>query len=187
MLTKWGRISSQFVVSPTGYPIPTFTSNPAPSKAIIPVKDIVDKEDCYARVVPNNVSFDPIVTSSLLASAKGVIFGSGTTPATENDYDMPNRITSGISVVKSDGSVYSEENDTVTYYLQYTITNTSQSEKTISEMGIIQSVYTDTTSGGTSSSRTRPILADHTVLAEPLVIPAGESGILRWSVVCDVS
>lgn len=185
MLTKWGRIASQFVVNPTSYPLPTFSSAPSGVGAIVPVKSATDGDSCFARVVPINISFDPLVTTWLANTSRGFAFGTGDAAATENDYDLESRITSGINVVKSDGSVYDAKNNTVEYYLQYTITNTGSEDITIKEIGIFQTVYTDTTSGGTSTSRQRPILTDRTVLETPLTIAAGEPGILRWSMKCD--
>ena len=124
---------------------------------------------------PNNISTN-LVTS---ASSTGIMVGTGTTAPTEDDYKLESQITSGISSsVNRDNGMDSNGNPYVQYDI--TITNTSSSSITISEIGYQQKIYATTTQGGTSASD-RTCLFDRTVLDEPVTIPSGSYGVIRYT------
>lgn len=100
----------------------------------------------------------------------GVLFGTDPTPATLNDYKMGARITSGISVANPSKFIRTEDTDkgTVTYSATYSVTNTSEAEINIYEIG----VFCPATNG--SNSTTFGLMMEHTVLTEPIKITPGE-------------
>ena len=96
-------------------------------------------------------------------SSSGVTLGSGSTPATVDDYKLESAITKGLSV--SITRIY--ENPVKLVIL---ITNTSDAPITIAEVGW-QSLF-----GGAYA------LADRTVLDTPVTIPAGGIGKIEYEI-----
>lgn len=107
---------------------------------------------------------------------RGVCFGNGNTPATENDYCMAGEllVTYGYSqnVEKSKSRI--------TYV--YTITNNESEPFTICEVGLI--TYTQRVKTGFGAYQ-RAILLDRTVLESPITIPAGGVGQVTYTITMD--
>ena len=101
-----------------------------------------------------------------------VSFGSGTTPATANDYKLESEITTGISVTSQD-SPTTEQTDK---YILWTATFGVKAsvETTISEIGLFSNVHT--------SSGILITLVDRTVLDTPITIPAGQSKQITYTI-----
>lgn len=122
------------------------------------------------------------VSGNVSGSSKGIIVGSGTTPATEDDYCLENKI-SGLS-----GSVVSNITgfDTTgnNYYsiLNITLTNNSASDVTVSEVGRIVNMYSAGSKGSTSVSNRYAFLLERTVLDVPVTIEAGSSALIEYRV-----
>lgn len=99
-------------------------------------------------------------------TAGGVYFGTGTTPAKPDDFRMESPITdSSVLHVDAPGEtgVYrSFDGDCYRISASYDVTNTTDHDLAISELGLF----------GAYSS-TQAYLYDHTVLDEPIIIPAG--------------
>lgn len=113
----------------------------------------------------------------------GVAFGTGTTPATEEDYTLENIITSGISMVASGPTTYYDE--TTHKYgsrVDFTISNNGTDPITISEMCIYRNYNYSSTIGGTSAGSSQ-FMIDRSVLANPVTIPGGEAGVIRYECV----
>ena len=111
-------------------------------------------------------------------SNPGIFIGSGSTPPTENDYKLENMITSGFT-----GAVtYSHHMNEGVHSLVYdiTITNTSDSPITISEVGYAVTVACASSIGSTSTSNAT-ILYDRTVLPTPVTIAAGDFESIRYT------
>lgn len=97
----------------------------------------------------------------------GVYFGTGATPATLADYKLESPIESGLTITNP--SYYSFNDDGAgkwTFSASYVLTNTTEAEMNIYEIGIVTPI-------GQKSSLFYPVLMEHTVLAEPITIPAG--------------
>ena len=101
-----------------------------------------------------------------------IVLGSGTTPATVDDYKLENQITSGLTGTTA--ITVDEDNDAI-YVL--TLTNTSSEDITIGEVGIFASCFTKN-----SSSSTALFLLERTVLDAPITIPAGGIGTIDYSI-----
>lgn len=102
--------------------------------------------------------------SSLIfqAGADGFAIGSGTTPATEDDFKMENQITSGFS---SPSGMWADDG------LHLFVNNTGSSNLSISEIGLYSFIPTSArTSGGGSYD-----LIMHTVLETPIVLAPNET------------
>ena len=105
----------------------------------------------------------------------GVLFGAGTTPATVQDYKLDAPITTGLSIIFPNSLTYAKGASFEDVAVTYGVTNTSSSEITISEIGLVASIYV---SGNLYNS----ILVDRTVLNAPVTIPAGESKQITYTI-----
>jgi len=109
----------------------------------------------------------------------GVFFGSGSTAAERSDYKLETPITSGLTVANSSSVV--EENDgngKYTFLADYRVSNTSDAEISISEIGAFCPC-------GKGSSEYYPIMLERTVLDEPIVIQPGKSKKITYAIVID--
>lgn len=105
-------------------------------------------------------------------NSQGIVLGSGTTPATFDDYNMESMITEGLSVSKVKKA---DEDNNPSYLL--TITNISDAPITIGEVGILRRAY-----AGENVSTYKIVLMERTVMEEPLTIPAGSIGLVTYTV-----
>lgn len=121
----------------------------------------------------------PAWTLSLSATSAGIVLGTGGTPATEDDYVMEAAITSGISAVITSISGVSGGAPYIEYNL--VITNTGSSAVSIREIGYNQNLPATPDNGSSSGIGNRVYLLDRTVLITPVTIPAGETGVIRYT------
>lgn len=120
------------------------------------------------------------ITSAIGNSTAGIAVGSGDTPASEDDYNLESIIT-GLSATNTTGGSYDSENNKFIMYSDYTISNNTGEAVVIKEIGRFATAYTSSTKGGTASSNATSVLVDRTVLDEPVTIPDGEAGVVRYS------
>ena len=185
MRTKLGKACIGIVRKNTGYAsFISFSTGSIGPKCSKKVKNYQGVEK-YISMVPYNTDFTPRVQA--VTANPGIYFGSGTTPASEDDYTIEDVITSGITVTVSpnDGSgayYYDADSNSESAYLTYTITNTGSSAITISEICTFSNFSTGSDYGASASS-TFLFLVDRTVLDVPLVIEAGASGVLRYEII----
>ena len=111
------------------------------------------------------------VVRTSLGSCGGVLFGTGTTQPTIDDYKLAGDIISTISASVSYTRTVTE--DSTTFQCVYTINNSGTEEITIGEIGLI---------GGCDSSAARRILVERTVLDSPVTIPAGGVGQVTYTI-----
>lgn len=110
------------------------------------------------------------------ANGEGVIFGTGTTPATPDDYNLESIITDGFSCAQGDVSI-TRNADCMGVVVTHGITNTGSEPLSISEVGTLGKVFK-----GTSTSNMAVVLLDHTVLEEPIVINPGDSKQVTYTI-----
>lgn len=117
----------------------------------------------------------PTTYSSTAGSAGGgVYFGTGSTPATWNDYTLESPITSGLTI-SSGGRLPEQSGDAYSYLVTYTLYNTTDADINIYEVGLFSPVsYSD--------SKHYLALMERTVLTEPITIPAGESKLVTYKI-----
>lgn len=110
----------------------------------------------------------------------GVVFGNGTTEPSVDDYwlsgDMITTMTYNVAEgydVNEDGSVVKK--------CTYTITNSGSEPITISEVGYLAEYSPKDSASETS------VLLDHTLLEEPITIPAGGVGQVTYAVTFNIA
>ena len=123
----------------------------------------------YMTAFPEHMFFRH--TSATFSNTNGICLGSGTTPATVNDYNLESRITSGLSASVAQSN---DENNDPVYIIA--ITNTSNEAITIAEVGMIGQLYQ-----GTNNSSTM-VLYERTVLDTPITIEAGGIGQVTYTI-----
>ena len=106
----------------------------------------------------------------------GVRLGTGDTPATVNDYKLSGDLITGYDFTAEVKTQNSAESDKITAV--YTITNTSSSEITIKEIGIVAKMSSNT---GVAQKGDMGLL-DRTVLDTPVTIPAGGVGQVEYTI-----
>ena len=106
----------------------------------------------------------------------GVRLGTGDTPATVDDYKLSGTLITGYSFTAEVKTQNSAEGDKIT--ATYTITNTSSSEITIKEVGIVAKM-----ANTTSAAQIQHMgLLERTVLDTPVTIPAGGVGQVVYTI-----
>ena len=101
--------------------------------------------------------------------SSGVMFGTNSTPPTFEDYTINN---TGVTVTGSIAkTVNINDNGSVTAILNCTLTNTGETEITISEVGLKVSL-----------TNTGSVLFERTVLDTPVTIPAGGVGQVVYTI-----
>lgn len=123
-------------------------------------------------------------TSFVSNNNEGIIFGTGNTPATDEDYEIESQITSGITVASP---IISKGMDGDKCYitLRYVVSNTTSSDIIIKEVGLRGSTMCGTSAGQTTSISKKYILFDRTVLTTPLTVPASSNAVLEYTLESD--
>lgn len=108
----------------------------------------------------------------------GVYFGAGTTAASKDDYTLENPITAGLSI-SNNNIVENNDNGAYMFSANYLLTNTTDAEMTISELGVFLPVAIDS---NTSSQYNKfaNALMERSVLNNPVVIPPGETKFVTY-------
>lgn len=183
MLTRWGKVAAGILRSGGNSKNCIFDFSVDPNYASGTFKAVNGTEICFAPY-PNSLSMSVLTLSSGTA---GIAVGSGSTPATVDDYCLESMITSGITATIPATATATYDNTHKQYVVSkdVTIANTGSASITISEIGILASTkYANSVGASVSSSTT--VLADRTVLDTPVTIPAGQSGVVRYEFRYDV-
>lgn len=106
----------------------------------------------------------------------GVYFGTGSTPASLEDYTLESPITTGLAFAGGLEGVSAYENGRAEVIARYIVTNTSNAEINIREIGCFVPVHISTTSAY------QVIMMERTVLPEPITIPAGEAKMVTYKI-----
>ncbi len=119
---------------------------------------------------PENISSTPTTG----VHTAGISIGTGNTPPSLADVNLKNTITSGVSMSLT--STVRGVDPSGVPYIEHTvsITNTGSSEITIREIGLKQE-YRPSSGGNTFAW-----LMDRTVLETPVVIQAGDAGVVKY-------
>ena len=112
----------------------------------------------------------------------GVYFGTGSTPATVNDYRLESPITSGLSITNPKDLAIKNEGNTYTLSSSMIVTNTTDSDINIYEMGVFTPVMQAYDKAPTTSQSIHYVLMERTVLSEPITVPAGESKLVTYKI-----
>lgn len=112
------------------------------------------------------------------ATSEGVHIGTGTTPASADDYKLEAQINSGYSQTYADSVSINVDADGVFVFASIAVTNTSTEELTISEIGLTGKVC----NSSATSNNTCLALIDRTVLEEPITINPNETKQLTYTI-----
>ena len=105
----------------------------------------------------------------------GVYFGSGSAPATADDYKLASPIISGLTIQNPNTiHIFRKSDGVYTASATFLLTNTSGAEITISEVGLI-GLISGRYSESASASYHRTCLLERQVLSTPITIPDGDT------------
>ena len=123
--------------------------------------------------------YSPTASFTLNATAAGISIGTGTTPESEDDYNLEATITSGVNVVLT-GTSFGVENPWYPFVkYDLTITNTGANPLVVTEVGYKQDASVTKVIGSTSRSN-EVLLLDRCVLDTPVTIAPGDAGIVTY-------
>lgn len=157
-------------------------SNGGTAKGLLPIKDVSGTTVYLADY--DDFPYDVETGFTLTASAAGISVGSGSTAATENDYQLETPITSGLTgVVTVDKGV---DSGSAYITLNIALTNTSGSSITISEICYKQEFKVAATQSGTTTS-SAVCMVDRSVLDTALTIAASGQAVLTYKLKAAIS
>lgn len=113
----------------------------------------------------------------------GVVFGTGTTPPTIDDYCLSGDLVTTLTATATVTLDYDEGGVTVTAV--YTLTNTGADTVTIGEVGLIGCVATTNSSSTSYQTESVKCLFERSVLDTPVEIPAGGFGQVTYTIRID--
>ena len=119
-------------------------------------------------------------TFTLNAGAAGVSFGKGSTPPTEEDINLEDMITSGVTITLTSRLPRCDSYGNPYLEYTFTITNTGSETLLIREVGYKQTIKCSTTPGRNDNVDVVCLL-DRTLLDVPLEIAAGDAGVLVYT------
>lgn len=179
MLTKAGKQGIRTFVNWTGQ------NNTQNSKPMFPDAPINNTQNQQRWICAITSTF--ITASNIQFNTNaGFSFGSGNTAPTEDDYFLESQITSGFTGVLTNAFRGVDGNGKLYMEFQFTITNTSNANITIAEMGLT-SAWSCCTSASATSASNNNILVDRTVLDTPVTIAPNDSAALRYRITSDIS
>ena len=149
---------------------------------LLPIKDVGGT----TRYVADFSSYPAVVedTFTLTAANAGISVGSGSTAAAETDYQLGSTITSGLSgTVTSVNGVDGSGNAYITF--QVTLTNTSGSSLSISEIGYKQEIAAADALNGTTATD-RVFLLDRSVF-QTITLADGDTAAIDYTLKAAVS
>lgn len=122
-------------------------------------------ENSNIASIASNLYLEETVSQSLAFApfARGIAFGSGTTPPQKTDYKLENYITTGLTYSGNN----TNQTDGVTKWVQ-TVQNTSTAQITITEVGLFSMLINSRGDG------LDPHLLTRTVLDTPVVLQPNE-------------
>ena len=124
----------------------------------------------FPKEASKTVRFNPVMP--------GILVGSGSTPATEDDYALEAIIDSGLSASSTTRTLSLDESGNPVLTMTFTLTNTESYSITVSEIGYCQTIFCSTTQN--ANSNTMPLYIDRTVLSNPVTIAAGDSATIKY-------
>lgn len=152
----------------------------------IPVKSYFN-ESLYAS--PKGLNVNPgnanITFAQVTASSDvGFLIGSGTTPATDDDYCLENQIYGSSLASSASGITYGNDENGYYWLRTFTITNATASDITISEFGLLGRANAAPTRGANtnSSSYWKRVLLLRSLLESPIVIRSGDAGLVTFRI-----
>lgn len=119
-------------------------------------------------------------TSNYSHDNPGVYFGTGSTPATKDDYKLEAPLTSGLTITNPSSVSLTNSGSTYIATASFILTNSTEAEINIREVGLFTPVCNGVRSTPNSSGVYNILLMERTVLTEPITIPAGGSKLVTY-------
>lgn len=184
MLTKWAKRALAYRLN--NHVIAGLSGGSSDYKGTFEVKDTSGNTRITDPDVGSIESNKGLCTNPV--SNSGICFGTGSTPATEDDYTIETPITSGLSFSSTPSRHVTFDSTTQTYTVYYdlTIANNTASDISISEMGIIVTAYKTDSIGANVNHYTGNafrLMLERIVFDAPVTVPANEAVVLRYQVV----
>lgn len=146
------------------------------AKCYIKGKTVAGNEIYACAGVASSGVANTLITSITETGNPGVAFGSGTTAPTANDYNMETLITTLTATVTTD-KYYDTTDNNYKLRADYTISNSTANDITISEFGKFAKFGTNATIGGSSGTAKLFMVLHETF--EPITIAAGGQLLFR--------
>ena len=127
----------------------------------------------YSKYLTDAYSLLNKVKTNLSTTTSGVLFGTGDTPASLDDYKLAGNVIRNIAATINRTYSYSEAQQSLKTI--YTITNNNTGEITIKEVALQAEFYS-------TNGVTRGCIIDRTVLDTPVTIPAGGIGQVEYTI-----
>lgn len=129
----------------------------------------------------SNSGWPATVTTNLSNNynTAGIVFGTGDTAATANDYRIETPITTGLSGTITYVRSCDNQNGYADIEFTIVLTNTSGEDIVIKEVAYNQTVRIASTSGG-GGSTSQVICLDRTVLANPVTVVNGGQATIKY-------
>ena len=192
MLTKWGKKIVNGMLGDSGV---NQLSAAYGFPATITAK-VINGDTIYINpgvTAANNtvITFEPTVTGRYATS--GFVLGSDGTAPTENDYMLGNQIINTISASLQNTIESKYDSDRGVYIARrlITVTNNAADDLIIREVGRLVQVCCNTTGLGDevtySQNLLRSVMLDRTVLDEPVTLHGGDSGVVVYEFLYDIS
>lgn len=117
----------------------------------------------------------------------GTYFGDGTGELTRDSYKLFGNVITGLAVTSNIKTT--RENDIVTKEVTFTVANNNAQDITISEIGIFggSGKYYPNIDSSSTSSYSDYLLLEHTLLDEPVTIPAGGVGQVTYTITFNIA
>lgn len=115
------------------------------------------------------------MTSLATSLARGTVLGDGTKEVSIDDYTLSGNVISTLTA--SFAMSYKGSDDGLSVTAKITLTNPTENDVTVSEIGLIENCKS-----GTSSSARQPVMLARTLLDTPITIPAGGVGVVDHTI-----
>lgn len=175
MITKWAK--NVLLESVQDLIIPAVDNSQAGNKGFAAAKT-VENNDVFINAFAYYHGYSFKASTSY--NSDGIWVGTGNTPSTENDYFLESPVTSGCTGTTAKQSIYDATTNSIINRMIVTITNNTDSDLIISEIGKTCVFDTASTKGGSVNYGRKGVLIDRTILDSPITIPSGESGVIHY-------
>lgn len=115
-------------------------------------------------------------------SAAGICLGDGDVPVTYDDYNLSGNIITNNLVQESSTRIFDADTKKYTHTLICTYYNSTEAPITIKEWGLFRTNSGTSTSATFSNNSSSLVLTYREVLVEPIVIAAGETATINFSI-----
>lgn len=178
MFTKLGQaLISNYPQSNNYTVVPGLTTSQ--KNAIFSCKDYTGTDKYMSATIRNGTP--QFIKAALTSSSYGVALGSGTTAATENDYNLGTKINT-LDCVVTPSIVLDSTNHKYISRLMLTISNNTEAAITVTELGLFVWANWAATRDAEASNNSNSscFMTEHTVLDEGIEIAAGAGAVIYY-------